>query len=1358
MGNTASDENPSRSESFRHRELKSGGEQKQKKTTFLKLKRGSYQTAPEGGGEKLGHKNTGSHASVRLAGGKVVDESHKSSKVASSQDVDTVVWKPKASSVIPEALAYSEHFTSRDVEGIADMDAKGHFKQKMYSYPSDSLPVGSGSRKGGCPVMHNMADYDTLNVKLPSPAASPAPSSAAGHHQARPAVMGCPLMDLGGLEGPGTVGAAKKHVDMSDLHSQGAFEQFTEPAPGSPSSAASSHHNYHGGPGAPPVRKGSVYISPSTGAGIYPAPGPEEAIEAYRRASQKGHLQALSASDRERALAEARETESRLRRLLDAIARVNEVYLQEQRAQPVFNTLLSILLEVTESSYGFISSVHQNQSDGSLYMKIQAITNICWTPALTKWFEKNAPKGLIFSNMNTLFGEVVTTQRQVISNEPESDPRAGGFPEGHPRIRAFLGMPLMAGGEFIGMFGIANKEGGYTEDLGREIQPLTQVVAQMIYAFEQRRRRADAELHLSSVIQAADEGIVTMTSSGFITSMNLAACAMFGYSSATIDVISGRGLPRPPADMQLTDLLTAMDGRPDFMANGLDALVGDMWLADGLNTDGSSIPLEFSLTKTSSGAFGEDELYVAVMHDICDRIEAQAKLKASEERWLYALSGSDDGVWDWFVPDNAIFFSERWKAMLGYAQHEMGEQFEDWVELLHPDDKEQAFSDLNKHLEGLSAQYVNEQRLLCKDGSYRWFLHRGKVISSTEDGQPLRFVGTHTDITQRKLDEQAMLAAKESAERANRAKADFLATMSHEIRTPMNGVIGMTSVLLESDLTSEQRDHVMTIRDSGDVLLQIIKDILDYSKIESGKLEMDSTCSSHLRFVLRQRAALGSGAVEKVAELLVHNAESKGLDLAIHTVEGVPCCIMGDSGRTLQVLLNIVSNAIKFTDKGHIAIRTDYREEEVEEVEEAEEEAEAEKGGKDKKRRERKEKKKRKLLVCSITDSGIGIPADRHDRIFQHFTQVDASFTRKYGGTGLGLAISKQLMELMGGTISFTSTEGVGTTFTITMAAQDSPSAAGGCGGGEDADFMATCGPSSIVKTARVLYVGAHQATRDTVSCQLDSWGIKHTAVSGSPVDVMARILRRLQEAEATESKPQGLELGEYNVLLLDCSNVTILNKGPLKAILEQLEREAASVVLLVGDKVEHQLCDAVSPSGRKPILLRKPMVRPKALLAALEEAMEALTRCCSSTSSISSPEAGSPRGAAGTALSSARGRRSACPSEEAATTKKEPKKAPAFFGKVLLAEDNPVNQKVAKLMLSSLGVKVDIANNGLEAVTAAQRVTYDLIFMDCQVGSLLPLLLLPGLCCVPLPPPPLTPAGRYLAPLSTPCLCVPAE
>ncbi|CAI7775320.1 unnamed protein product, partial [Closterium sp. NIES-54] len=539
--------------------------------------------------------------------------------------------------------------------------------------------------------------------------------------------------------------------------------------------------------------------------------------------------------------------------------------------------------------------------------------------------------------------------------------------------------------------------------------------------------------------QVAKEGIMSLSHSGHVTSMNLSARQMFGYSPTPSDtngssntngaaaaaVAAGGSIisrdssnVTPPPNLQFQDLMVEINGQGDFLARGLDAASGKVHKGIGRRVDGSTFPLEVSVSK---GTY-DTVFYVAVLRDISERLDAEKKLKESEERWLYALSGSDDGVWDWNVRDNTMFFSDRWKQMLGYEPGDIGSTLDEWDRLLHPEDKDRAYADLKEHLDGVTAQFVNEQRLRCKDGSYSWFLHRGKVLSKTEDGEPLRFVGTHTDITERKMFEQGMVQAKDEAERASQAKADFLATMSHEIRTPMNGVVGMTALLLDTDLTPEQRDRVVTIRDSGDMLLQIINDILDYSKIESGKLEIEQTLFNALQ------------AVERVAELLIHNAESKGLEVVIEIGPDTPTFLVGDSGRTLQVLINLVSNAIKFTERGHVIFRLSSHTAPAlpsspsypalpaaasssSTTTLTTTNTSAPNSG---------PLEPQQFWVCQVIDTGIGIPKERLGRLFTKFSQVDASTTRKFGGTGLGLAISKQLMELMGGSISVESEFHVG--------------------------------------------------------------------------------------------------------------------------------------------------------------------------------------------------------------------------------------------------------------------------------------------------------------------------------------------
>ncbi|CAI5976560.1 unnamed protein product [Closterium sp. NIES-65] len=1079
-------------------------------------------------------------------------------------------------------------------------------------------------------------------------------------------------------------------------------------------------------------------------------------------------------------------SEALQRKLLAAITRAHQVYFidKEPNGSLVFDYLLSALLEVTESSFGFISSALL-KADGTPYLKTHAMTNVAWTKELRAWYAANAHKGLVFTNMNTLHGAVVLTGQQVLSNDARNDPRARGVPPGHPVIEKFMGIPLYTGTELIGIFGVANRLQGYDEQLVKEIEPLTMTIAQMIYAVNERKRRKEAELHLSSVVQVAKEGIMSLSHSGHVTSMNLSARQMFGYSPTPSDtngssstngtaaaaVAAGGSIisrdssnVTPPPNLQFQDLMVEINGQRDFLARGLDAASGKVHKGIGRRVDGSTFPLEVSVSK---GTY-DTVFYVAVLRDISERLDAEKKLKESEERWLYALSGSDDGVWDWNVRDNTMFFSDRWKQMLGYEPGDIGSTLDEWDRLLHPEDKDRAYADLKEHLDGVTAQFVNEQRLRCKDGSYSWFLHRGKVLSKTEDGEPLRFVGTHTDITERKMFEQGMVQAKDEAERASQAKADFLATMSHEIRTPMNGVVGMTALLLDTDLTPEQRDRVVTIRDSGDMLLQIINDILDYSKIESGKLEIEQTLFNALQ------------AVERVAELLIHNAESKGLEVVIEIGPDTPTFLVGDSGRTLQVLINLVSNAIKFTERGHVIFRLSSYTAPALPSSPSHPALPASSSASSTTTTLTTTNTSapnsgplvpQQFWVYQVIDTGIGIPKERLGRLFTKFSQVDASTTRKFGGTGLGLAISKQLVELMGGSISVESEFHVGTTFTvhlpinahhpayasalslstsslanqcsssslvvsesaIPLCLPTSSSTGGGAGGGEGGRGEGRRGPLSggsiplaigsvadELLNLRLLVISPIQVTASAISKQLTAWHVPHSLLIATPEEAIlqrlpagtlppapvARLAPSMRWRDGSER--EGVA-EDYDAVMVDLSQRPTLADANVIEVLECLGRDRVGVVLLlnrtqVTEKTEAELRAVRHWHDRSPpLLLNKPMVRPKALMEALEAALRATP----------GGESLLQQGGAGGA---ARGGRASGVGTRAGGGNPS---GPKLSGRILLAEDNAINQKVAKSMLAMLGVSVDLANNGLEAVNLSEKNHYNLILMDCQMPEM---------------------------------------
>ncbi len=393
-------------------------------------------------------------------------------------------------------------------------------------------------------------------------------------------------------------------------------------------------------------------------------------------------------------------------------------------------------------------------------------------------------------------------------------------------------------------------------------------------------------------------------------------------------------------------------------------------------------------------ADGELRFYEGTVEDITARVAAQAALRESEARWKLALDSSGDGVWDWDLVSGAETYSRRFKELYGYTENELDERHEAFDNLTHPEDMAQMLRDRQAHFDGHAPRYVNEHRVRCKDGSWKWVLSRGMVIRRDAQGRPLRMIGTHTDITARR-EAEALRAARDRAEAADRTKSEMMSRVSHELRTPLNAVLGFAQLLdTAPDISPRYHGWVQHILASGRHLLNLVDDVLDVSSAQNGAISLSWAEVDPVAVLLESWTMLSAQAAQAGVRL----------DATTATANLPECCVRADRRRLTQVMNNLLSNAIKYNrDGGLVAVQVARVGEQVQ---------------------------------IRVSDDGKGLDAGQLARMFTPFERLGAEHSTVQG-TGLGLVLARQLVQAMNGELSVTSVPGRGSTFTVTLRAAD---------------------------------------------------------------------------------------------------------------------------------------------------------------------------------------------------------------------------------------------------------------------------------------------------------------------------------
>jgi len=815
----------------------------------------------------------------------------------------------------------------------------------------------------------------------------------------------------------------------------------------------------------------------------------------------------------------------------------------------------------------------------------------------------------------------------LIVEDAQKDPRFAGSPlvSGQPGVRFYAGIPLAISAasaspflnpEVVPLGTLCVMDTHPRTLINEQLEGLRTLARQVVTQLELRRNLADlnakqqqtefllreSEGFYHSLVESLPQNIFRKDLKGRFTFVNTRFCETLGKQRS--EVIGKTDFDFFPPE--LASKYQADDQKVILAGQTLDTI------EQHKSPDGSysyvhvlKAPLK-DFTGRIIGIQG-------IFWDETLRFKAEEALAFERDLLRAMLDNSPDSIYFKDLKSRFIRCSRALAGHMGIKNPDEAIGKTDF-DYFKPEHAQRAFNDEQRIIKTGEPIIAQAEKEALPSGEERWVL-TSKVPLRNRQGTVMGTLGISRDITELKRAEAELGKARDAALETARLKSEFLANMSHEIRTPMNAVIGMSGLLLETNLNPEQRDFADTIRHSADALLDIINDILDFSKIEAGKMALET-----VDFDLCE-------TVEGTVELLAEQAEIKGLELLTWLPTDCPRYLKGDPGRLRQVLTNLLSNAVKFTETGEVVLS-------VTPENTTEQQA---------------------TLRFSVRDTGIGVPEEAQKKIFEAFTQADGSTTRKYGGTGLGLAITRQLVELLGGNIQLQSAPGKGSTFSFVLTFERQP-------------FAPTKTPDPMIKGLRVLVVDDNETNREIVHRQVISWGMRNGSAANG-----ADALKILRKA-AADRDPYSLAILDMQMPEMDgltlartikddpqLANLKLIMLTSLGYLPEERRwKEAGIDAYLIKPAKQSRLLDAI--------------------VTALKTRME-----------VEEPAAAAPRPV-------------------------PVKPAPI---RVLLAEDNAVNQKVALRQLLKLGYGADAVANGAEALIALHKIPYDLVLMDCHMPEM---------------------------------------